>query len=412
MGFPPRAMPGALHSGGLGREAKGVFEVPRPVNLSAHWTYGSMMGRVLAVQLVTGVALAAHYLPAGDHAFDSCVALGRDVGWGWLLRGMHANGASFFFVFMYLHLGRGVYYGSYRLFKVWVSGVLMLAIVMGIAFLGYVLVWGQIRFWAATVITRLLSVVPRWGLELLEWVWGGFGVSEATLQRFFVLHFVLPFVLVVLVVGHLAWLHESGSNNPAAMQKGVRGRLSFHSLYTWKDLVGRGLFAGMLLAVTLLWPGTFVEPENLLPAREVVTPRHIQPEWYFLWAYAVLRCVPRKRGGVLLLLMAFLALGALPFSVKVNGRGGLGGCFRGKVVFWFFVGDLICLTWLGRCPAEAPYVWAAQCCTLLYFVVIGRTFVPWAKLISGLGEERAGKGGRRVCREKLLQRWVFNPEKP
>jgi len=295
-----------------------LVDLPAPVNISYWWNYGSLLGFCLVVQLVTGVFLAMHYRGHVDLAFFSCVHISRDVNFGWLVRSIHANGASFFFLFLYLHIGRGLYYGSYRLVSVWLLGVILFVLVMGAAFLGYVLVWGQMRLWAATVITRLLSAVPVYGFIIVEWVWGGFSVRDSTLHRFFVFHFVLPFVLVVFSGIHLIFLHLTGSSNPLGLSGHV-GRVSFHPYFTIKDLLGVLVTVVWLGVVVFLFPEVFAEPENYIPANPLVTPNHIKPEWYFLWLYAILRAVPNKLGGVVAIFGGIFWLGVIPLFLYVGG---------------------------------------------------------------------------------------------
>lgn len=284
-----------------------------------------------------------------------------------MIRAIHANGASFFFLFLYLHIGRGLYYGSYQLLGTWLVGVALFLVTIGTAFLGYVLVWGQMRLWAATVITRLLSAIPVYGPLIVEWVWGGFSVRDATLHRFFVFHFLFPFILVVLSVVHIMFLHQTGSNNPLGVNRDM-ARIPFHPYYRVKDLVGIFIIMVGLGFIVLLFPDLFVEPENFIPANPLVTPNHIKPEWYFLWLYAILRAIPNKLGGVVALFAGILCLAVLPFLLAV--AGGMCGCGHSivrQLMFWFTVADFLVLTWLGRCPAEDPFNFAAQLTSFFYF---------------------------------------------
>nr|BDC91888.1 cytochrome b [Notomastus sp. GK-2021] len=340
------------------------LDLPAPPNLSIFWNFGSLLGLCLALQIMTGLFLAMHYTPHIDHAFASCIHISRDVWMGWFLRAFHANGASFFFFFLYLHIARGIYYGSYRLTMTWISGILMLFLLMAIAFMGYVLIWGQMSLWAATVITNLLSAIPYVGPTIVEWVWGGFAVNDATLHRFYVLHFLLPFVLSALSVSHLLLLHTTGSTNPLGLQSDI-GRVPFHPFYVWKDLLGVSIAIMAMFFVALLYPHLFLEPENFIPANPMVTPTHIKPEWYFLWVYAILRAIPNKVGGVLALFLAILILLSLPFSHTATGCQ---WSAPKQALFWSFIVIWLLLTWLGNCPAEAPYIFATQIITSAYFL--------------------------------------------
>nr|BDA81284.1 cytochrome b [Rhinogobius similis] len=280
-----------------------LVDLPAPSNISAWWNFGSLLGLCLIAQIATGLFLAMHYTSDIATAFSSVAHICRDVNFGWLIRNMHANGASFFFICIYLHIGRGLYYGSYLYKETWNIGVILLLLVMMTAFVGYVLPWGQMSFWGATVITNLLSAVPYVGGTLVQWIWGGFSVDNATLTRFFAFHFLFPFVILAATVLHLLFLHETGSNNPAGLNSDA-DKIPFHPYFSYKDLLG---FAIMLLALTslaLFSPNYLGDPDNFTPANPLVTPPHIKPEWYFLFAYAILRSIPNKLGGVLVLLQA------------------------------------------------------------------------------------------------------------
>ena len=341
-------------------------DLPAPSNLSIWWNFGSLLGLCLGLQVVTGLFLAMHYTAHVDLAFRSVVHISRDVTYGWLLRALHANGASWFFICLYFHIGRGMYYGSYLYLHTWNIGVVLLLLVMGTAFLGYVLPWGQISFWGATVITNLLSAIPYLGKILVEWVWGGFAVDNATLTRFFALHFLLPFAIIGLALLHLLFLHETGSNNPLGLNRDGE-KVPFHSYYTFKDLVGFLVVIFFLTMLALFSPQLLTDPENFIPANPLVTPVHIQPEWYFLFAYAILRSIPNKLGGVLGLAGSVMILFILPFTHQ--------GKFRStafyplnQVLFWSYVGIFSILTWIGICPVEAPYEQIGQVFTALYFL--------------------------------------------
>lgn len=345
---------------------KGLVDLPTPPNLSSWWNFGSLLGLALTTQILTGLALATHYAPHTDLAFDSVAHIRRDVNNGWLLRGAHANGASWIFIALYTHVGRGIYYGSYNIKSVWFSGVVLIIIVIATAFLGYVLPWGQIRFWGATVITNMLRAIPYLGDTLLKWLWGGFAVGNPTLQRFYIFHFCLPFAIAGLAGLHLYFLHETGSNNPLGL-KPTSEITPFHPLYTSKDLVGVVLFLGSLIAITCFYPTLLRDPANFLPANPLVTPTHIQPEWYFLWAYAILRSIPNKLGGVIAIFAAILVLLTLPYTHPKTRRGVILSPIS-QVLFWILTADCVLLTWIGGRAVEDPYILLGQIFTVFYFI--------------------------------------------
>nr|YP_003208147.1 cytochrome b [Loripes lacteus]ABJ55672.1 cytochrome b [Loripes lacteus]UUJ36989.1 cytochrome b [Loripes orbiculatus] len=347
-----------------------VYDLPVSVNLSVWWNFGSLLGLCLGVQLVSGIFLAMHYSPGLDVAFSSVIHIVRDVNGGWLLRSIHANGASFFFICVYFHVGRGIYYGSYQMVHVWGSGVVMLFVLMGIAFMGYVLPWGQMSYWGATVITNMVTAIPYIGKDILHWLWGGYTVSNPTLVRFYVFHFLLPFILVVLVMVHIVVLHDAGSNNPLGLE-GMGDKVPFHIYYSMKDVFGFSVMVGALLFVCLLSPDIFLESENFNPANPLVTPVHIQPEWYFLFAYAILRSIPNKGGGVLALVLSVAGLLLLPLLTS-NCSGCLSSSMNplNQIMFWGFVGVFLILTWIGMCPVESPFTMIGQISTFLYFLFL------------------------------------------
>ena len=342
-----------------------VYDLPTPINLSIWWNFGSLLGLCLIVQIVTGLFLAMHYTPHIDLAFSSVCHISRDVNYGWLLRNIHANGASWFFMCLYLHIGRGLYYGSYKMIETWNLGVIILILVMATAFIGYVLPWGQIRFWGATVITNLFSAVPYIGQTLVEWMWGGFAVDNATLNRFFAIHFVLPFIIVGAVILHLLFLHQTGSNNPLGLNSNL-SKVPFHIYYRIKDASGALILLMTLVCVAIFIPNILGDPENFIPANPLVTPVHIKPEWYFLWAYAILRSIPNKLGGVVAIFSALLILFLVPF---INNQSRLGNRFYpvNQILFWRIVRNRILLTWVGGCPVEVPFEGLGQFFTILYF---------------------------------------------
>nr|DBA44272.1 TPA_asm: cytochrome b [Peltospira delicata] len=343
-----------------------VVDLPAPSNLSIWWNFGSMMGVCLMIQILTGLFLAMHYSPHTDLAFSSVIHIVRDVNNGWLLRSLHANGGSCFFICMYIHVMRGLYYGSFNLMYTWNVGVVLLLMTMATAFLGYVLPWGQMSFWAATVITNLFSAIPYVGSMFVEWLWGGFSVDNATLNRFFSFHFLLPFVIVALVMVHFLFLHETGSNNPLGLNSDAT-KIPFHSYYSFKDIVGFLFLFLFLIVIVTFFPSVFLEPENFIPANPLVTPVHIQPEWYFLFAYAILRSIPNKLGGVIALAMSVMIL-FLPPLVFFSSFYSFSFCPPSQILFWLFFGSLVVLTWVGARPVEYPYDFVGQIFTLLYFL--------------------------------------------
>nr|YP_009680089.1 cytochrome b [Parachtes romandiolae]QDP17915.1 cytochrome b [Parachtes romandiolae] len=352
-----------------------LVDLPSPVSITYMWGFGSLLGVFLGMQLMTGLFLAFHY--SGDVliSFYSVIHISRDVFYGWFMRVFHSNGASMFFLFLYFHIGRGMYFGSYRFVHTWLSGSMLFILAMGTAFLGYVLPWGQMSFWAATVITNLLSAVPYFGLSLVEWVWGGFAVGNPTLSRFFAFHFLLPFILVVFVILHLVYLHESGSSNPGGVGSDC-DKVSFYPYYVIKDIVGFLLAFYLLFFTCLEYPYYFMDVENFIPANALVTPTHIQPEWYFLFAYAILRSIASKIGGVVALLASLLVLFAFPFiykhRVKVSSE-----YLYSKVVFWFLVGNWLLLTWVGACVVEYPYMDMGKVYSCFYFLMFLLLFMGY-----------------------------------
>lgn len=342
-----------------------LVDLPSPSNISTIWNFGSLLGICLGVQIVTGIFLAIHYTADVNLAFNSVVHICRDVNNGWLVRTLHANGASFFFICLYLHVGRGIYYGSYNLTFTWLIGVLILFLTMGTAFLGYVLPWGQISFWGATVITNLVSAIPYLGTIIVQWVWGGFAVDNATLTRFFTFHFIFPFIILALVIIHLLFLHQTGSSNPLGLKINI-DKISFHPYFSFKDIVGFLIIILILTAVTLINPYMLGDPDNFIPANPLVTPVHIQPEWYFLFAYAILRSIPNKLGGVISLILSIAILVILPFTQK-NLIKGYQFFTINKIFFWVYVNIVILLTWIGARPVEDPYILVGQILTVTYF---------------------------------------------
>ena len=346
-----------------------MHEYPTPKNLNYWWNFGSLAGIVLVIMIMSGIVLAMHYTAHVDHAFQSVERIMRDVNYGWLVRYIHANGASFFFIVVYIHIFRGLYYGSYKAPRelLWMLGVVILILMMATAFMGYVLPWGQMSFWGATVITNLFSAIPLVGESIVTLLWGGFSVDNPTLNRFYALHYLLPFVIVGVVVLHIVALHRFGSNNPLGIDvRGNQDTISFHPYYTVKDAFGLGVFLILLSAVVFFLPNSMGHPDNYIPANPMVTPAHIVPEWYFLPFYAILRAVPDKLFGVLAMFAAIGVLFILPWLDRSPVRS---ATFRPiyKIMFWVFLVDCVVLTWLGAKPAEGIYVVLSRLCTAYYF---------------------------------------------
>nr|CAD91377.1 cytochrome b [Acipenser gueldenstaedtii] len=346
----------------------GAFiDLPTPSNISVWWNFGSLLGLCLVTQILTGLFLAMHYTADISTAFSSVAHICRDVNYGWLIRNIHANGASFFFICLYLHVARGMYYGSYLQKETWNIGVILLLLTMMTAFVGYVLPWGQMSFWGATVITNLLSAFPYIGDTLVQWIWGGFSVDNATLTRFFAFHFLLPFVIAGASMIHLLFLHQTGSNNPTGLNSDA-DKVTFHPYFSYKDLLGFILMLVGLTSVALFSPNFLGDPDNFTPANPLVTPPHIKPEWYFLFAYAILRSIPNKLGGVLALLFSILVLMLVPMLHTSKQRG---NTFRplSQILFWALVADMLVLTWIGGQPVEHPFVLIGQVASTVYFAL-------------------------------------------
>lgn len=343
-----------------------LVDLPAPLNISIWWNYGSLLGLCLVIQTATGLFLSIHYIPNTEIAFTSVAHIIRDVNYGWLIRRIHANGASLFFIFLYLHTGRGLYYNSYYIKETWIIGVVILVLVIAAAFTGYVLPWGQIRFWGATVITNIFSAIPYIGQNLVEWVWGGFAVDNATLNRFFSFHFLIPFILIGASAAHILFLHQTGSNNPIGLNSDS-DRIPFHIYYSIKDLLGYRLALIMFSIVVLFSPNLFTDPENFLNANPLVTPIHIQPEWYFLWLYAILRSIPNKLGGVIALAGALLVLFIPPYTRPWN-KVGISFYPVNQLIFWLIIRAWAILTWIGARPVEDPFILIGQLATVIYFI--------------------------------------------
>lgn len=357
-----------------------LINLPTPLNISIWWNFGSLLGLCLITQIITGLFLSIHYTPNIIIAFNSIIHIIQDVNYGWLLRLLHINGASIFFICIFIHIGRGLYYNSFTLKLTWIIGVIIFLVTIGTAFIGYVLPWGQISFWGATVITNLVSAVPYIGESIVIWLWGGFSVNNATLNRFYSLHFILPFIVLILVIIHLVFLHETGSSNPMGLNSNIN-KIPFNPYYTVKDLLGFIIFFTLFIIICLLNPYILSDPENFNPANSIITPIHIQPEWYFLFAYAILRSIPNKLGGVLALLISILILLILPFNIIYKIKG-FKFYFLNQNIFWIFIFLFIILTWIGARPVEDPYIFIGQISSVFYFIYF--IFSPLINKLSDL----------------------------
>ena len=347
-----------------------AVDYPTPKNLNYWWNFGSLAGFFLLVQIITGIMLSMHYTAHVDHAFSSIEHIMRNVNHGWLIRYVHMNGASFFFIVVYIHIFRGLYYGSYKAPRelLWWLGIIILLLMMATAFMGYVLPWGQMSFWGATVITNLFSAIPLVGENIVQWLWGGYSVDNPTLSRFYTLHFLLPFLIVGVVILHIVALHTHGSNNPLGIdRKGPQDSIPFHPYYTVKDFFGLGVALTIFFTVVFFAPDYLGHPDNYIPADPLKTPAHIVPEWYFLPFYAILRAIPDKLGGVIAMFSAIFVLFLLPWLDTSKVRS---ATFRPiyKVLFWFFLVDAIILGWIGSKPVEGTYILIGRVATFYYFL--------------------------------------------
>lgn len=342
-----------------------IIDLPTPSNISYLWNFGSLLGLCLVIQILTGIFLAMHYCSDVSIAFSSVVHIMRDVNYGFLLKYLHTNGASAFFICVYIHIARGLYYGSYLKIHLWNVGIIIVLVMMITSFIGYVLPWGQMSFWGATVITNFVSAIPYIGNDVVQWIWGGFSVSNATLNRFFSLHYLFPFILAALVFIHIILLHVEGSNNLTGLNSNA-DKIPFHTYFTTKDFYGFMLLFLLISYLIFYIPNLLGDPENFIKANPLVTPLHIMPEWYFLFAYAILRAIPNKLGGVLALVASILILFLTPF-IHTSWLKSLNFRPLGKLMFWFFICNFILLTWIGSKPVEEPFILIGQLSSIFYF---------------------------------------------
>jgi len=342
-----------------------LIDLPAPINISLWWNYGSLLGLFLVVQIIRGIFLSIHYCPNTELAFFSIVHITRNVNWGWIMHSIHINGASFFLMLIYLHMARGIYYSSFYLKETWNIGVTIFMASIITAFMGYVLPWGQISFWGATVITNIFSATPYLGIHLVQWLWGGFAVTNPTLNRFFILHFLMPFIILILIILHLLILHEIGSRNPLGVNSNS-DRIPFHLYYTVKDTIGFIVFVLIFILFFLFTPNILNDPENFIEANPLSTPNHIQPEWYFLWLYAILRSIPNKLGGVIALLMAILIIYLPPIYNRPKAT--IAFYPLNQYIFFVILITWSILRWIGRCPVEYPFIQIGQLSTTIYFL--------------------------------------------
>ena len=345
---------------------RSLLNLPTPTSISYLWNIGFLIGICLSLQIITGLVLSMNYVGHVEYAFDSVVHIIRDLDWGWIIRYTHINGASLFFILIYAHIGRGIYFGSpSKIPIVWLSGVIIIIATIGAAFLGYVLPWGQISFWGATVITSILTAIPYIGADLTQWIWGNFSVSQPTLNRFFSLHFIIPIAVAALVLAHLIFLHQTGSSNPIGIKTNL-DKIKFFPYFAVKDTLPLLVIIMTILTTIRIRPNMLGDVENFNLASIATTPPHIQPEWYFLFAYAILRSIPSKLGGVIAILLSILILTTLTIKkTRLNNK------FRPskKAIFWVFISTLIILTWIGANPVEPPFIFIGQIITVSYFLM-------------------------------------------
>nr|YP_009711634.1 cytochrome b [Aphis glycines]AGN73945.1 cytochrome b [Aphis glycines]AGW80619.1 cytochrome b [Aphis glycines]QGA47176.1 cytochrome b [Aphis glycines] len=359
-----------------------MLNLPTPTSISFMWNFGSLLMICLINQILTGLFLAFHYKTDINLAFQSIINMNRNINFGWLIRSFHANGASMFFIMIYIHISRGIYMNSFNFKMTWIIGVMLLLLTMMTAFVGYVLPWGQMSFWGATVITNLLSAIPYLGNSIVIWIWGGFSINNATLTRFFSIHFILPFIIILFTFIHLFFLHLTGSNNPLGINSNF-DKITFSPYFLIKDLIGLIMFMWMFMILTLIFPYLLNDHNNFIMANPMITPNHIQPEWYFLFSYSILRAIPNKLGGVIALMLSILILLILPM---LNNKKFLSNKFypMNKILFWTFIMTFFMLTWIGMQPVEYPFISTSQIFTMIYFSYFFINFYlmkMWDKLL-------------------------------
>lgn len=344
---------------------KSLIKLPTPINISYWWNFGSLLGLFLIIQIIRGFFLSIHYCPNTIYAFNSIIHIIQDINLGWLIHNIHINGASIFFICIYIHIGRGIYYYSFKLINTWIIGISIYIISIATAFLGYVLPWGQISFWGATVITNLISTIPYIGNIIVQWIWGGFSINNATLNRFYSIHFILPFLISFIVIIHLYFLHNTGSSNPLGLNRNLY-KIFFHPYFSIKDNFGFIILILIFIIINLEYPYLFSDPDNFNPANPLITPIHIQPEWYFLFAYAILRSIPNKLGGVIALLLSIIIIYFIPLiKSKLNS---ISIYPIRQIIYWIHVNNFILLTWAGAQIIEYPYIFISQSLSLIYFI--------------------------------------------
>jgi ubiquinol-cytochrome c reductase cytochrome b subunit len=345
---------------------------PSPMNLNYLWNFGFMSGIFLIIQFVSGIFLSMFYTPEVNHAFESVQHIMRDINYGWLIRYMHSNGASFFFIMIYIHILKGIYYGSYQKPRmlVWFTGVIIYILMMGTAFLGYVLPWGQMSYWAATVITNFLTVIPYFGKDIVYWVWGGYSINNSTLNRFFSLHYLLPFVIAVLSLYHIFQLHKAGSSNPLGIRSSKLDKVNFYPFFLVKDLFGIFISLIFYAIFVFFFPESLGHSDNYINANPLVTPAHIVPEWYFLPMYGILRSISSKTYGIILMFLSLIILFFLPFLDREIIKNKNYKPFN-RIIFWIFVFNFLFLGYLGGQLPVTPYIELGLICShihLLYFL--------------------------------------------
>lgn len=361
---------------------KTLLNLPAPTNISYIWNFGSLLIIFLIIQIIRGLFISFHYCPNINFAFSRIIFIIQNINIGWLIHNIHINGASFFFICIYLHIRRGLYYISFKLTPTWIVGVSIFIISIATAFLGYVLPWGQISFWGATVITNLTSTIPYIGNNVVIWLWGGFSINNSTLNRFFSFHFILPFIILIIVFLHVLFLHNTGSSNPLGLSNNLH-KIPFHFYFTIKDLIFCYIILIIFLIIIIQYPYLLRDPDNFTPANPLITPTHIQPEWYFLFAYAILRSIPNKLGGVIALIISILILYLLPFTHN-NYINSYTFYFFNQLFFWIFNNIFITLTWLGRQPITDLFIFLSQLFSFIYFryfIFINLISNYWDKII-------------------------------